>query len=498
MVQYSGTRNNDYNAMEELLRAALADRFALQAREKAEALAHARPWEHGALHTELLAARLPNVSASVVAERFCRSRGGCTWAEAMVVLSAAHDAGAPAPTSDQRRAAAASTAEMQASVPAHDGAACEAVDAAALDPATFLRRYVRGSRPVVLRGLLDAWAAPQRWTLEYLWERAANSTVKVYASPDGDFEGVRPAHARGARGGPLCAGCGADEEVLLRPAETETSFEHFLWLIRGYANPERASFYLQKHALRKWEAHGLRADASPPPHEKLAPFLRLQHELLWMSTHCTVGPLHYDEQENLHAVVRGAKRFELFHPSAGAAQLYDGTPMRTMYHLWRWDNASRRGHLHALDPLTAPPAHQPFSPVSVRRPDARRHPRFGGAKRLECEVKAGEVLYVPSYWWHEVTSLPQDDALPPASPSAGALPAEIGGGGSAAGAGPRDCGLTASINYFFTPVRRKLSDLVHFAGDPFYDFLSGDERLAARENRWQPAEDGVEVERDEL
>ena len=146
LVQYSGTRNNDYNAMEELLRAALADRFALQAREKAEALAHARPWEHGALHTELLAARLPNVSASVVAERFCRSRGGCTWAEAMVVLSAAHDAGAPAPASDQRRAAAASTAEMQASVPAHDGAACEAVDAAALDPATFLRRYVRGSR----------------------------------------------------------------------------------------------------------------------------------------------------------------------------------------------------------------------------------------------------------------------------------------------------------------------------------------------------------------
>ena len=102
LVQYSGTRNNDYTAMEELLRAALADRFALQAREKAEALAHARPWEHGALHTELLAARLPSVSAQGC-RRFCRGRGG-TWAEAMVVLSAAHDAGAPAPASDQRRA----------------------------------------------------------------------------------------------------------------------------------------------------------------------------------------------------------------------------------------------------------------------------------------------------------------------------------------------------------------------------------------------------------
>ena len=168
LVQYSGTRNNDYNAMEELLRAALADRFALQAREKAEALAHARPWEHGALHTELLAAPADVYCLTGGCRQLLRGRGGCTWAEAMVVLSAAHDAGAPAPASDQRRAAAASTAEMQASVPAHDGAACEAVDAAALDPATFLRRYVRGSRPVVLRGLLDAWAAPRRWTLEYL------------------------------------------------------------------------------------------------------------------------------------------------------------------------------------------------------------------------------------------------------------------------------------------------------------------------------------------
>ena len=106
----------------------------------------------------------------------------------------------------------------------------------------------------------------------------------------------------------MCSGCAADEQVLLRPAETEMRLEHFLWLVKGYENPERAAFYLQKHPLSKWRGLGLVKDVTPPPHERLAPFLRPLHELLWLATQCTVGPLHYDEQENLHAMVRALVR----------------------------------------------------------------------------------------------------------------------------------------------------------------------------------------------
>ena len=63
-----------------------------------------------------------------------------------------------------------------------------------------------------------------------------------------------------------------------------------------------------------------------------------------------------------------------------------------------------------------------FSPVDVLRPDlgggggggsgggggggGGQHPAFADATPTVCEVGPGDVLYVPSYWWHEVLSRP--------------------------------------------------------------------------------------------
>lgn len=39
-----------------------------------------------------------------------------------------------------------------------------------------------------------------------------------------------------------------------------------------------------------------------------------------------------------------------------------------------------------------------------------RHPNHRKARKLTCEVKAGETLFLPSYWFHEVTSLGEDSS----------------------------------------------------------------------------------------
>ena len=291
----------------ETLHAALRERYELQSREKSQAT---RSEADAALHGEVEAflAQRPNNSSTpeTLTKQFCAGRrGGCSWPEALVALALAFE-GTPQPRrepADNERA----TQRMAGSRPTQPLETCSRVPAVSLDPATFLEQYVAASRPVVLTGLLDDWAAVQpsssrRWDLDYLWRKAANSTVKAYISPDGEFEAVRRADEV-VGGERVCAGCAADEQVLMRPAETEVRLEHFLWLVRGYENPERAAFYLQKHPLSKWRGLGLVEDVTPPPHERLAPFLRPLHELLWLATQCTVGPLHYDEQENLHAMV---------------------------------------------------------------------------------------------------------------------------------------------------------------------------------------------------
>eukprot|EP00966_Prymnesium_polylepis_P108329 2507444-Prymnesium_polylepis.1 len=79
-----------------------------------------------------------------------------------------------------------------------------------------------------------------------------------------------------------------------------------------------------------------------------------------------------------------------------------------------------RGHLHGVDPLIAPPRYMPFSPVRLSAPDLARQPAFARARRLKCEVRAGEVLYLPSFWWHDVRALPakQQPATAPAEDAA--------------------------------------------------------------------------------
>ena len=133
-------------------------------------------------------------------------------------------------------------------------------------------------------------------------------------------------------------------------------------------------------------------------------------------------------------------------------------------------------------------------------------------------MQEGEVLFLPSYWWHDVRSMPPDAHLESSAATSvaratpapnstshpgasGHLPPELDGSGTGAAAVEDEvteltgdgtaCGMTASINYFFTPYYRKANDLRHFSHEAFYSFLRGGraggsvERGAADPNRWR-------------
>jgi hypothetical protein len=449
---------------------ALRTRYALQDREKREARRPRLSEEEESILREWHAISQPAARQPAVdeANAVCQARpGGCSWMQAMAILFAAHDAGAPPSVSAKQNVASQwlePTSTMNTSMPAIDGA-CARVHASTLTRADMLR-LVQTSQPIVIEGLLDRWPALQTWSVEHFLSHAANATVKVYMSPDGEYEGVRRASDPLEPHGQLvCSQCEPDELVLLRPAETEMSFDSFVHLanVSTYPNWELAQFYLQKHSLHKWAAEGLAAEAAPRPHEQLAPWLRMEHELLWLSAGgtCPVAPLHFDEYENLHAIVSGAKRFELYHPAYGKGVLQDGRKMRTLHYLWRWDDEAGRGYMHAINPLTSTPSQQPFSPVQPDRPDAiRRWPALANARKLECDVRAGDTIYIPSFWWHRVeatTRVVDTDETMQQGRRAGthrnrAQEARFQPDKQRK---PR-CGLTAGVNYFFSPYYRKV------------------------------------------
>ena len=103
-------------------------------------------------------------------------------------------------------------------------------------------------------------------------------------------------------------------------------------------------------------------------------------------THCRFGmagivaAAHYDGKRNMVAMLKGAKRYVLAPPSSCAHidLLPRGHPSARHTRLdWRAD------------------------------PDANiaKHPEFAHARGLQTVVRAGEVLYIPSYWMHMPVSL---------------------------------------------------------------------------------------------
>ena len=107
---------------------------------------------------------------------------------------------------------------------------------------------------------------------------------------------------------------------------------------------------------------------------------------IWLGSRVTV-PAHFDEASNIAVVAAGKRRFTLFPPEQ-VANLYIG-------------------------PLDLTPAGQPISMVNLQQPDLQAHPLYANAYQagLSVELSAGDAIYIPSPWWHSVTSLSDFNVL---------------------------------------------------------------------------------------
>lgn len=378
--------------------------------------------------------------------------------------------------------------------------------------ADFLLDYIATSRPFVVENGASKWPAMQKWNLDYISESLTddNRVVKMYTSLDGDFEKIQTledwkellSRAGGEMmNSPEDSMLPPTEQLMIRPAENLVDFDQFVRLARHYPNEENVTFYLQKHDLRRWKDLRLWKDLQPsvvPDNDEdrddktktstkkknktknntknkkksakanaktksktnsddgdsfgMSNFLSLEHYLLWISKGVvTRGPVHYDQNENLLAMIRGSKRFHLFHPMDTEA-MYEANATFHSAHLLLSvseapDTMEASLRYWSLPVSMTPKAYQPFSPVNVTHPDLRMHPKFSKAHHVICDVNEGDVIYVPAYWWHEVSSQTA------AHRSDGEEPITIG------------------VNAFFLPWWQKGGDLKHFVFSSHYTHL---------------------------
>jgi len=101
---------------------------------------------------------------------------------------------------------------------------------------------------------------------------------------------------------------------------------------------------------------------------------------LWMGNR-TVAATHYDFSNNLICNLYGRRKVTLFPPDQ-ISNLYPG-------------------------PIEPTPAGQVVSMVNLRKPDFETYPNFhlALAQSYEITLQAGDILFYPAMWWHEIEGL---------------------------------------------------------------------------------------------
>lgn len=113
----------------------------------------------------------------------------------------------------------------------------------------------------------------------------------------------------------------------------------------------------------------------------------------WFGDGRAVTSLHKDHYENIYCVISGQKTFLLIPPTEQPFVPYE-LYQQAVY------KENEDGH---FDIITADTSELvPWIAVDPLSPDTDRYPEFANVRPLEVTVGPGDVLYLPSLWYHHV------------------------------------------------------------------------------------------------
>ena len=276
---------------------------------------------------------------------------------------------------------------------------CKRIRVESLSPDKMYQRHFMRSQPVVLEGAWEEHVRDEEfqrnWTLDEIARRWGNDIdIDGMWSGDNAFQRVEHQPGRGYR--------------YIQPAYSKMNMAEFVRKFTKQENSikakEKVAEYLNLQQLGLYESinKGWVDIKEPLTLPKLPPFQDLmQKDLnsirLWLSGRGKVSKLHFDNYDNILAVLSGTKTVYLLDP----IHLHRIYPSEVPFYS---DVRRSPGVYKRTRARTQRVRH--FSPVDVLNPDLDRFPLFRDVVDnnllTECHVGPGDLLLLPALWWHEV------------------------------------------------------------------------------------------------
>eukprot|EP00811_Abedinium_folium_P023459 NODE_3302_length_2056_cov_23.601348.p1 GENE.NODE_3302_length_2056_cov_23.601348~~NODE_3302_length_2056_cov_23.601348.p1 ORF type:complete len:555 (-),score=116.32 NODE_3302_length_2056_cov_23.601348:292-1956(-) len=231
-----------------------------------------------------------------------------------------------------------------------------------------LLEYVMQNKPVIITGAVDDDQFPPSTNfrdLDYLRLRCGQRVVKVKSSALHDEAG---------------------RAVFVSDPAPETSFENYLDMLqKAEETGVTAPYYFAKALLKDWLPELVEDIEMAPrsPYKKYAGCFGDLKQGVHMYYGCgkNATAIHFDPSENLLIVIEGRKTFTIFPPTDNECLYPSNRP-----------SFANCGVAPFMDPKDMTPE------------TALRWPLYKYARPITVELQAGDVFYLPIFWWHCVAS----------------------------------------------------------------------------------------------
>ncbi|GAB6022240.1 hypothetical protein CHUAL_006371 [Chamberlinius hualienensis] len=240
----------------------------------------------------------------------------------------------------------------------------------------FLRENVSPNRPLIIRRGVEHWPAVKLWkNWDYLKAKIGNKQVTVAVTSNGLADAVY-------------------EGNFVMPYEEMMDMSKLIDILSGSVDYDGIVYIQKQNSNLLEEFSDLLSDVDKD--------IKWASEALgnepdavnfWMGDSRAVTSLHKDHYENIYCVISGYKDFILYRPTDLPWIPYESFPSAKF-------EKNDQGNFYVK--LLEESSKVPWIPLDPLKPNVDKYPLYENATPIHCRIEAGDVLYLPSLWFHHV------------------------------------------------------------------------------------------------